>query len=111
MTSSNASARMVSGGAVSIGASLGGSLDVLHQALEYVVEQLDLFVRIIYCTAEEKIGHAAQGFDPACDRSVGKCGLQLVEQTCGSVGFRTHNSILECSDMQTGDDSPSPEKK
>jgi hypothetical protein len=52
--------------------------------LEDVVEQLDLFVRIIYRAAEEKIGHAAQGFDPARDRSVRKCGLQLVEQTFGS---------------------------
>ena len=89
---------------------LGGGLDVLHQALEDVVEQLDLFVRIIYRAAEEKIGHAAQGFDPARDRSVRKCGLQLVEQTfgCGG-GFRTHNSILERSDIQTCDSSPSPE--
>src|SRR5258706_13554812 len=89
---------------------LGGGLDVLHQALEDVVEQLDLLVRVICRAAEEKIGHPAQGFDPASDRSVRKRGLQFVEQTLGSgCGFRTHNSILERSDMQSGDGSPSPE--
>ena len=108
--SSNASVRMVSGGAVSIGSEtvgeqrLGRGLDVLHQALEYVVEQVDLFVRIIHRAIDEKIGHPAQRLDPARDGSVRERGLQLVEQIFGSgSGFRTHDSILEYSGMQAGD--------
>ena len=76
----------------------------MHQALEDVVEQPDLFVRIIHRAVDEKIGHAAQGFDPARDGSVRERGLQFVEQTFGSGGgFRTHDSVLERSGMQTGD--------
>src|SRR5207302_2634661 len=60
--------------------------------------------RIIHRTVKEKIGHAAQGFDPARDGPVRERGLQLVEQTFGSGGgFRTHNSILEHSDISAGD--------
>ena len=113
--SSNASARTVRGGAVSIGASrldeqrLGGGLDVLHQALEDVVEQPDLFVRIIHRAVDEEIGHAAQRLDPARDGAVRERGLQLVEQTFGiGGGFRTHDSILEHS-YKTATVSPSPE--
>ena len=76
----------------------------MHQALEDVVEQPDLFVGKIHRAVDEKIGHPAQGFDPARDGSVRERGLQLVEQIFGSdSGFRTHDSILERSGMQTGD--------
>jgi len=77
---------------------LGGGLDVKDQALEDVVEQPDLFVRIIHRAVDEQIGDAAQGFDTARDGAVRERSLQLVEQTFGSGGgFRTHDSILERS--------------
>ena len=70
---------------------LGGGLDVIHQALEDVVEQPDLLVRIIHRAVDEEIGDPAQGLDPARDGSVRERGLQLVEQTFGS-GERISNS-------------------
>src|SRR6266480_6090030 len=86
--SSNASARMVRGGAVFIGAR--------RLASSAIVEQLDLLARKINSAVDEKIGHPAQGFDPACDGAMCESGLQFVEQIFGSgAGFRTHNSILE----------------
>ena len=77
----------------------------MHQALEDVVEQFDLFVRIIHRPVDEEIGHPAQGLDPARDGAVRKRSLQLVEQIVGTGngGFRIHDSILEHSDMQAGD--------
>ncbi len=60
------------------------------------IEQLDLLARKINSAVDEKIGHPAQGFDPACDGAMCESGLQFVEQIFGSgAGFRTHNSILE----------------
>ena len=86
---------------------------MVHQALEDVVEQFDLFVGIIHRAVDEEIGHPAQGFDPARDGAVGKRGLQLVEQTfgTGNGGFRTHDSVLEYSDIKPATVSPSPETK
>jgi hypothetical protein len=76
----------------------------MHQALEHVVEQTDLFVRIVHRAIDEKIGHPAKGFDAARDGSMRERGLQFVEQTFGSSGgLRTHDSILEHSDLQIGD--------
>ena len=54
---------------------LGGGLDLIRQALENVVEQRDLFVRKIHRAVDEKIGHPAQGFDPARHGSVRQRGL------------------------------------
>ena len=71
---------------------LGGSLDVIHQALEDVVEQPDLFVGIIHRAVDEEVGDPAQGLDPARDGSMRERGLQLVEQTFGGGGgLRTHD--------------------
>src|SRR2546430_16879680 len=73
------------------------------QALEHIVEQRDLFVRKLNRAVDEKIGHAAQGFDPPCDGSMCERGLQLVEQVFGGdSGFRAHDSILERSGTWTG---------
>ena len=63
---------------------LGGGLDVMHQALEDVVEQFDLVARIIHRAVDEEIGDPAQGFDPARDGAVRERGLQFVEQAFGS---------------------------
>ena len=77
---------------------LGRALDVMHQALKDIVEQLDLFARIVHRAVDEEIGDTAQGFDPARDGSMRERGLQFVEQTFGSGSwFRTHDSILERS--------------
>ena len=65
---------------------LGRGFDVIDQALEDVVEQPDLFVRIVHRAVDEEIGHPAQGLDPASDGSVRERGLQLVEQTSGRGG-------------------------
>jgi len=68
----------------------------MHQTLEDVVEQRDLLVRKIDSAAEEEIGDAAQGFDPARDSAVRQRRLQLIEQAFGSgCGVRTHDSFLE----------------
>ena len=59
---------------------LGGGLDVPHQAMEHVVEQRDLLVRVIHRAVEKKVGDAAQRLDPARDGAVRERGLQFVEQ-------------------------------
>ena len=47
---------------------LGGGLDVMHQALEDVVEQRDLFVRIIHRAVDEKDRLRGAGFRPGARR-------------------------------------------
>ena len=77
---------------------LGRGFDVVDQALEDIVEQPDLLVRIVHRAVDEEIGYPAQGLYPASDGSVRKRGLQLVEQTSGRGGrggFRNHDSFLE----------------
>ena len=70
---------------------LGRGFDVMHQALEHVVEQTDLFVGITHRAVDEEVGHPAQGFDPARDGAVRERGLQFVKQTIGIGGnLRTH---------------------
>ena len=71
---------------------------MIDQALEDIVEQPDLFVRIVHRAVDEEVGYPAQGLDPARDGAVRKRGLQFVEQACrrGRLGgFRNHDSILE----------------
>ena len=91
---------------------LGRGFDVIDQALEDIVEQPDLFVRIVHRAVDEEIGHPAQGLDPAGDGPVRKRGLQFVEQTSGGGerlgGFRNHDSVLE---QKPATDSPPPELK
>ena len=70
---------------------LGRGLDVIHQALEDVVEQPDLLVRIVHRAVDEEIGDPAQGLDPAGDGAMRERGLQLVEQAFGGR-WRTSNS-------------------
>ena len=80
---------------------------MVDQALEDVVEQSDLFVRIVHRAVDEEIGHPAQGLDPARDGPVRERGLQLVEQIGGEVAdFELMNSILEQWPVT---DSPSPD--
>ena len=55
---------------------------MVDQALEDIVEQPDLLVRIVHRAVDEEIGHPAQGLYPARDGAVRERGLQLVEQTC-----------------------------
>ncbi|MGY4427049.1 hypothetical protein ACVWY2_009498 [Bradyrhizobium sp. JR6.1] len=75
---------------------LGRVFDVLEQALEDVVEQHDLLVRIVDRAVDEEVGHAAQRLDTACDGAVRERRLQFVEQTFGGgLGLRTHDSVLE----------------
>ena len=62
---------------------LGRGFDVIDQALEDVVEQPDLLVRIVHRAVDEEIGYPAQGLDPASDGAVRERGLQLVEQISG----------------------------
>jgi hypothetical protein len=77
---------------------LGGGFDVLHQALEDVVEQPDLVIREIDRAVDEQVGDAAQSFDPSRDGSMRERSLQLVEQAFGSGnGFRTHGFTLSWS--------------
>ena len=77
---------------------LGRCLDVMHQALEDIVEQFDLLVGKIHRAVDEEIGHPAQGLDPARYGAVRERGLQFVQQVFGSGGgSRTHDSILERS--------------
>ena len=74
----------------------GGGFDVVHQALEHIVEQGDLIVGELDGAADEEIGDPAQRFNTAGDGSVGQRGLQFVEQAFGSrEGFQTHDSVLE----------------
>src|SRR5438270_1932117 len=90
---------------------LGRGFDVIDQALEDVVEQPDLLVRIIHRAVDEKIGYPAQGLYPASDGTVRKGGLQLIEQTSGGGrlgGFRNHDSVLE---QKPAAASPPPELK
>ncbi len=63
----------------------------MDQALEYVIEQADLFVRIIHRAVDEQIGHPAQGFHPTRHRAMRECGLQFVEQI-GRAKTRFSNS-------------------
>ena len=95
---------------------LGRGFDVVDQALEDIVEQPDLLVRIVHRAVDEEIGYPAQGLYPARDGSVRKGGLQLIEQTSGRGrsgrgrlgGFRNHDSVLE---QKPAADSPPPELK
>ena len=75
---------------------LGRGFDVQHQALEHVVEQLDLLVGIIHRAAEKQVGDPAQRLHAPRDGAVCKRGLQFVEQVFGGNGrLQTHDSILE----------------
>ena len=56
---------------------------MVDQALEDIVEQPDLLVRIVHRAVDEEIGYPAQGLYPASDGSVRERGLQLVEQISG----------------------------
>ena len=55
---------------------------MLDQALEHVVEQVDLLVRIIHRSIDEEVGHPAQRLlDAAGDGAVRqRRSLQFVEQ-------------------------------
>ncbi len=73
---------------------LGGGLDVTHEALEHVVEQRDLLVRVVDGAVEKEIGDAAQRLHPARDGAVRERGLQLVEQANGGdSGLRIHLTL------------------
>ena len=56
---------------------------MVDQALEDVVEQPDLLVRIVHRAVDEEIGYPAQRLYPASDGAVRKRGLQLIEQISG----------------------------
>ena len=84
---------------------------MIDQALEDIVEQPDLLVRIVHRAVDEEIGYPAQGLYPASDGAVRERGLQLVEQISGrgrGGGFRNHDSVLE---QKPAADSSPPELK
>ena len=67
-----------------------------HGADEARAAAREISVPVIDCAIDEKVGDAAQGLDPARDRSVGERSLQFIEQAFRSGGvFQTHGSVLE----------------